>query len=89
MGKIKTVLLFGMLSVCGFTSCTNSGDFEKGKKQLEQQGYINIEDTGHSYFCCDEKDVYSSGFKCLNSKGETVTGCFCSGHLKGVTIRFN
>lgn len=70
-------------------SCTSSNDFEKGKSQLEQQGYTDVENTGYNAFCCDNKDNYSTGFKAKNSKGETVEGCFCSGVLKGVTIRFD
>lgn len=68
--------------------CTSNNDFIKGKKQLEQQGYTNIKDTGYEWFCCDDKDTYSSGFTALDKKGNKVEGCICSGVLKGVTIRF-
>lgn len=69
-------------------SCTSDKDFAKGKAQLEQQGYTDIEDTGYKIFCCDEKDHFSTGFKCKDKNGNVVKGCFCSGIIKGVTIRF-
>mgnify|MGYP007071570958 CR=1 FL=1 len=40
------------------SSCTSSNDFEKGKKQLEQQGYTDVKNTGYNLFCCDEKDSF-------------------------------
>jgi hypothetical protein len=70
------------------TSCTSSNDFGKGKKQLEQQGYTNVKDNGYSWFCCDEKDTFSTGFTALDKQGNKVKGCICSGVLKGVTVRF-
>jgi hypothetical protein len=68
--------------------CTSENDFKKGKKQLEQQGYKNVEDTGYGFFCCDEKDNFSVGFKAIDKDGDMVKGCICSGFLKGLTIRF-
>ncbi len=70
------------------SSCTSSNDFEKGKKQLEQQGYTDVVNTGHNFFCCDQKDTFSTGFRCKDKSGNIVEGCFCSNVLKGVTIRF-
>lgn len=70
------------------TSCTSNNDFGKGKKQLEQQGYTNVEDTGYNWFCCDGKDTFSTGFTAIDKEGNKVKGCICSGILKGVTIRF-
>ncbi len=84
MKKLLTLAIVASL----LSSCTNSDDFLKGKKQLEQQGYSDIKDTGHNFFCCDEKDTFSSGFTCKDKLGNTVKGCICSGILKGVTIRF-
>jgi len=83
---MKKVLI--ALSFLVLVSCTSTNDFNKGKEQLEQQGYTDVEYTGHQWFCCDEKDTYSTGFRCKNSKGLIVEGCFCSTVLKGVTIRF-
>ena len=71
-----------------FISCASDKDFEKGKEQLENMGYTNVENTGYEGFCCGDGDVNSTGFKCLNKKGEVVEGCFCSGAAKGLTIRF-
>ena len=80
-----------MLAICAvmFTSCTSQNDFDKGKQQLEQQGYTNVENTGYSMLCCSHDDQFSTGFKCLNSKGEIVEGCFYSHVFKGITVRFN
>lgn len=81
----KIIILFVIIF---FTSCTSKNDFQKGKEQLEQQGYTNVVNTGHEWFCCSNQDNFSTGFKCTDKKGNTVKGCFCSGVLKGVTIRF-
>jgi len=80
--------LYTLCVVILCTSCTSSSDFEKGKKQLEQQGYTDIENTGWAAFCCSDEDTFSTGFKAKDKQGRTVKGCFCGGVLKGVTIRF-
>jgi hypothetical protein len=67
-------------------SCTSNNDFENGKQQLDSQGYTEIVNTGHSYFCCDDKDTYSTGLK-QDRRGNIVKGLFCSSIL-GLTIRF-
>ncbi len=82
--EIYTVLCVVILC----TSCTSSNDFEKGKKRLENQGYTNVKDTGYNWFCCSDKDTFSTGFTALDKSGDKVKGCICSGVLKGVTIRF-
>ena len=86
--KTKTLILGIFLALVTVTGCSSSNDFEKGKIQLEQMGYTNVQNTGHAWFCCDEKDKFSTGFKCTDKTGKTVKGCFCSGFLKGVTVRF-
>lgn len=83
MKKISLLIL----TIC-LISCSSSTDFEKGKKQLEQQGYTNITNTGYSPFCCSREDRFSTGFQCTDKKGNIVKGCFCSDYLKGITIRF-
>lgn len=83
MKKIIIAILFLIT-----TSCTSSNDFEKGKQQLESQGYTEVKNTGWSAFCCDEKDSFSTGFSCKDKSGREVKGCICSGVLKGITIRF-
>lgn len=84
----KTILSLMLLVTLSFQSCTSSSDFKVGKQQLEQQGYTDVVNTGHNYFCCDEKDNFSTGFKCKDKNGNEVEGCFCSHLFKGVTIRF-
>lgn len=81
-------LFLSLIIAVSLYSCTSKKDFEKGKAQLENMGYSEIENTGYSSFCCDDKDTYSTGFKCIDKKGNQVTGCFCSSLTKGVTIRF-
>ena len=86
MEKIRILSI--AISFILIASCTSSSDFEKGAEQLEQQGYTNVQNIGYTLFCCSDSDDYSTGFTCLNSKGEKVEGCFCSGIGKGLTIRF-
>lgn len=85
---MKTILISAFLLLF-ISSCTSNGAFENGKKQLQMQGYSNIENTGYSWFCCSKDDDFSTGFEAIDKNGNKVTGCFCSGVLKGVTIRFN
>ena len=90
--QIKAKLQFAiyvLLCVVFFNACTSSNDFDKGKKQLEMQGYKNVKDTGYSWFCCDEKDQFRTGFSAIDKDGNKVEGCFCSSIVKGVTVRFN
>ena len=84
----KIILALAFVIALTLQSCTSASDFNTGKIQLEQQGYTNVVNTGHAFFCCDEKDNFSTGFECKDNKGNTVKGCFCSQLFKGVTIRF-
>lgn len=83
MKKFLSILIIALLF-----SCQNDNDFNKGKAQLENQGYIDVKSTGYKYFCCGDKDMYSTGFICQDKKGRVVKGCICSSPFKGVTIRF-
>jgi hypothetical protein len=85
MKKIIFIIIFALFT---FSNCTSDNDFEKGKKQLIQQGYKGVENNGYSWFCCDEKDSFSTGFTAIDEKGGKINGCICSGVLKGITIRF-
>lgn len=84
----KVTSIIWVVAISFSISCTNSNDFEKGKKQLENQGYTNVKPTGYAWFCCDEKDQYSNGFTAIDKNGNKVNGCICSGFIKGITIRF-
>lgn len=88
MKKIKSLWVVLIVITISLGSCTSSNDFEKGKRQLEMQGYTSVEKTGYNAFCCSDKDTYSTGFKCKDKQGNIVKGCICSGILKGITIRF-
>jgi hypothetical protein len=82
--KIIALILFTFCVI----GCTDSADFEKGKMQLQSQGYTEIIDTGYSLFCCGDSDDFSTGFEAKDKNGNLVKGCICSGFLKGITIRF-
>ena len=84
----KSIMVAITLLALILTSCTDSSDFLKGKKQLENQGYTDIVSTGYSAFCCGEEDTFSTGFKAKDRNGDEVKGCICSGAFKGITIRF-
>jgi hypothetical protein len=83
MKKTLLILIVAMLF-----SCTSSNDFEKGKQQLEQQGYTDVKNTGYNAFCCGKEENFSTGFSCKDKNGNNVEGCFCSSMFKGVTIIF-
>jgi hypothetical protein len=85
---MKNIIIYSIIFLFSLSSCTSSKDFEKGARQLESMGYTDIENTGYDAFCCSDDDSFSTGFSCKNKAGETVKGCFCSGALKGITIRF-
>ena len=80
-------LLFALVIL--FAACSSDNDFDKGKRQLESQGYTDIKNTGWNAFCCGEDDSFSTRFTAKDSKGNKVEGCFCSSVLKGVTVRFD
>lgn len=86
---MKNKILAGVVVVMlALNSCTSDSDFEKGKKQLEMQGYRDVKNTGYNAFCCSNDDSFSTGFKAIDKDGNEVKGCFCSAIGKGVTIRF-
>lgn len=80
--------LFILLLTVFALSCTSDNDFKKGKINLENQGYTNIVNTGHQYFCCSKDEQFSTGFKAIDKQGRKIEGCFCSTMLKGLTVRF-
>lgn len=86
--RFSVIAIAILLSATVMSGCSSSNDFEKGREQLEQQGYTDVKDTGYNFFCCDDKDTFSTGFECLDGRGNVVKGCFCSSLTKGVTIRF-
>jgi hypothetical protein len=77
-----------LLSAVFLSGCTSDNDFEKGKKQLETQGYTDVRNTGYNMFCCSDDDDFSTGFTAKDKQGNIVKGCFCSAIGKGITIRF-
>jgi hypothetical protein len=85
---MKTRIASLLILIIMLSACTSDNAFDKGKRQLEQQGYSDIKSTGYDWFCCSDKDTFSNGFTAKDSKGNVVEGCICSGILKGVTVRF-
>ena len=84
----KTILILATMIYLSSCSCTSNNDFEKGKKRLEGQGYTDVKNTGHNFFCCDNKESFSTGFEATDKNGNIVKGCFCSNFLKGITVRY-
>lgn len=83
----KTKILLAVLIISA-TACTSSNDFLKAKKQLESQGYTDVEKTGWESFCCGKDDQFATGFKAKDKNGNEVKGCICSSLGKGITIRY-
>lgn len=79
---ICSALLFSFL----LTSCTDSN---KTSRILENEGYTNIEMTGHRFFGCGEHDSFKTGFKAINNNKKQVTGVVCSGYFSGGNIRLD
>lgn len=62
--------------------------YRKGKRILEAEGYEGV--TYKSSFfstCCSEEDEFEAKFTAYKN-GEKISGCFCGGIFKGVTIRY-
>jgi hypothetical protein len=75
-----------------YTEIPKSKTFLSGKKQLEAQGYKDVEYAQLDYFCLTDEDSYllSEGFTAKTATNETVSGCFCVKGLihNSITIRF-
>ena len=84
----RIIFVLPLAFTIALSACTSDSDFDNGKRQLEAQGYTNVVNTGYETFCCGEKDRFSTGFTAIDSKGNTVKGCFCSAMFKGMTIRY-
>lgn len=66
-------------------ACTD----KKGAKHLlEQNGFTEIKITEYKFFMCGKEDQFSTGFEAVSPTGQKVSGCVCSGIMKGKTIRF-
>lgn len=89
INNLNYILCIILLTTIVSVSCTSTSDFQKAKQKLEQQGYTEVEKTGYDWFCCGEDDSFSTGFKAKDIEGNVVTGCICSGVMKGSTIRFD
>lgn len=73
------IVIYAILAGCS--------DPKAAKHILEDQGYSNIETTGHAWFGCGKDDTYSTGFNAKGPTGRNVSGVVCSGWLKGGTVR--
>lgn len=68
------------------TSCTSAND---ANNALAGAGYTNVRLTGYRWFSCGKGDSFHTGFEAVGPTGRRVTGCVCSGWLKGSTIRID
>jgi hypothetical protein len=77
---MKIIILIATLLL---TSCT---DPDGTRKALSREGYTDIELGGYSIWGCAKGDDFATKWKAKKA-GQTVEGVFCSGWLKGGTIR--
>lgn len=82
---IVGMIVFGVGAGCR-GGCTKS---DSTISFLDQQGYKNIVVTGWRPFMADKNDVFSTGFRAINSNGKNVSGAVTEGWFKGKTIRFD
>jgi hypothetical protein len=82
--NIKTILAFCVAFV--LSACSSS---DQATRALQGAGYKDIRITGYSFFGCDEKDSFHTGFEATGPNGQRVDGVVCSGWFKGATIRTN
>lgn len=93
MAKAKAILIV-MTIVVGVmflafvlpNGCTRP---DVAMRVLSENGYTNIEITGYRFFMCGEGDQFATGFTATSPNGTFVSGCVCSGWMKGATIRFD
>lgn len=79
----KFIVIAAAIIVSGCTDATSA------KRALEQAGYSNVQTTGYSFFGCDEKDTYHTGFIAQGPTGKPAEGVVCAGVFKGSTIRLD
>lgn len=79
---MKILLLIMMLAI---TACS---DKDGAYEAIENMGMSNIRITGYTFWGCDDKDVFHTGFIATNAQGKEVRGVVCSGWFKGSTVRF-
>mgnify|MGYP000977450805 CR=1 FL=1 len=79
----KTLYIIALLAL---SACSSS---DQATRALQAAGYKDINITGYSFFGCDEKDSFHTGFEATGPNGQRVDGVVCSGWFKGATIRTN
>lgn len=79
----KTLSIVALLAL---SACSSS---DQVTRALQGAGYKDIRITGYSFFGCDEKDSFHTGFEATGPNGQRVDGVVCSGWFKGATIRTN
>ena len=82
---MKYLLAILLMAGAGLIGCSRP---DEARRVLKNDGFKNIEITGWRPFSCDNKDTFSTGFS-AEKDGRKITGCVCSGFLKGNTIRFD
>jgi hypothetical protein len=65
--------------------CTSE---KTARRVLAEQGFTDVEMTGHEPFMCGRDDGFSTGFTATSPNGKRVSGAVCNGLFKGSTVRF-
>lgn len=66
-----------------------SKEEEKVRSILASQNYTNIQVLGYGWGKCGNGDIYATNFSATAPSGKKITGCVCSGFMKGHTVRFD
>jgi len=77
-------ILIGLALALFAGGCSSS---DEAQRVLTKQGYTNIKTTGYSFFGCDARDTFKTGFEATAPNGAEVEGVVCSGWFKGATVR--
>jgi len=80
---LAVVALLIFVAIAPF-ACVNEED---AARQLQREGYTNVEFSGYEWFGCGRDDFYSTGFNATKN-GQAVHGVVCKGLFKGSTIRY-
>ena len=60
----------------------------KAAEVLSNEGFTDVQVTGHAWFACSKGDSFSSNFTAVNPRGQTVEGSICCGVIKSCTVRW-
>lgn len=81
---MKTILV--LLAACLLVGCV---DERSARRVLEDQGFTDIQITGHRAFICGDTYTYATGFAAQSIAKRPVTGAVCSDYFKGNLIKLD